>query len=556
MTALPTILAALGAAICIAVERLADRTWEAVLSQDTRIALAAALAAAGVSFALCLTPRRPLRDTGFALVGGATVGGLVYGQLHLDTLNGYSVTTVFIALGIALPLYQASGPHPRSLYAALHRHAWTNIIVGSLSLVFVAVAFACAFLLAALFALVEIDVLKDWLENATFNAGLAGAAAGAAAGVLRQHHGVVSATQGVVQSVLSILAVPVGIGLPVFLLALGGTGLSPLWDADWSATVTVLSAASLAVLLANSVLRSSDEDVTDNPVTRLAARALGLCVLPLTAIAAIALALRVEAHGLTPERIWGGIAVAVALLYGLAYLVALLPGPLWMNRARRGNVVLATLVCALALILATPALDLGAMAARQQLARVSAGEVTVDQFDAAALAHDFGPGGRRVLVEHDPGGDAALSERIAVALQEDGKHQQALGTLKALLTVQPAGRAAPDALLELLISRRACDGSYCYLVLAPTHAMTVSDTCYRRNRSCQPSVRHFILSENGWGRYYGQHDRIESGQNIELNRAAAAGAISLRTVTRAQVYIGDTPVGQPFKPGPFAELLE
>ncbi|MEM7376630.1 MAG: hypothetical protein AAF460_03885 [Pseudomonadota bacterium] len=556
MTALPGILAALGAVVCITIERLADRTWDAVLSQDTRIALAAALAAAGVSFALCLTPRRPLRDTGFALFSSATVGGLVYGQLHLDTLDAYSVTTVLIALGIALPLYQASGPHPRSLYTALHRHAWTNIIVGGLSLVFVAVAFACAFLLAALFALVDIDLLKEWLENVTFNAGLAGAAGGAAAGVLRQHHGVVSATQGVVQSVLSILAVPVGIGLPVFLLALGSTGLSPLWAADWSATVTVLGAASLAVLLANSVLRSSDEDVTGNPVTRLAARALSLCVLPLTAIASIALALRVEAHGLTPERIWGGIAIAVALLYGLAYGVALLPGTLWMNRVRQGNVVLATLVCALALILATPVLDLGAMAARQQLARLSAGEVAVERFDAAALAHEFGPGGRRVLTAFDAGSNAALAERIAVALQDDGKQQQALSTLRATLAVRPEGQTPPQALLELLISRRACEGSYCHLVLTPTHAMTVSDTCYRRNRRCQPSVRHFSLSESGWGPFYGHHDAIESDQTAELNRAGAAGDISLRTVTRAQVYIGDTPVGQPFKPAPFAELLD
>ncbi len=53
-----------------------------------------------------------------------------------------------------------------------------------------------------------------------------------------------------------------------------------------------------------------------NRVLRLSALVLVLAVLPLAIIAAASLGQRVGQYGWTPERIWGAVAVTVALVYG------------------------------------------------------------------------------------------------------------------------------------------------------------------------------------------------------------------------------------------------
>ncbi|MEM6986375.1 MAG: DUF4153 domain-containing protein [Pseudomonadota bacterium] len=556
MSPLPLLTAIVGVLVCVTIERLGTGSVLPQLESHYRIAAAAAIAVAGVSFALCLTAMRAARDLLFSLLCGTVIGALVFGQLEAERMTGYSVAALVIAWTIALPLYQATGPHPRSRYNALHRHAWTNILVTGIATLFAGIAFGCAWLLAHLFNLIHITLLEDLLDNLTFSAALLGASAGAAAGVLRQHTGVVSATKGVMQSVMSLLAVPIGVGLPVFLVTLFATGLAPLWDARLSATVAVLTAAMVAVLLANSVLRSSDDDVTRNPLVRLAARALSLSVLPLTAIALLALALRVNAHGLTPDRIWGSITIAVALLYGIAYLWAAVPGLHWMDRIRQSNVVLATLVCALALILASPVLDFGAVAAKQQLSRVESGEVSIEQFDAAALAHDFGPGGRAVLEAFDAADDDVLAARIDDAMRDEGKTLQARAATRANLQVQPANATPPDDLIAVLTRDGVCQGSYCHVILQENTAVVLHDACYWRELRCPPVTVRYQRNEASWTEHLVAHDHYDSTELADLSAAATGGAVSIRPITRAQVFIGDIPVGDNFDPRPFLAFTD
>ena len=50
-------------------------------------------------------------------------------------------------------------------------------------------------------------------------------------------------------------------------------------------------------------------------------------------------------------------------------------------------------LCGLALFLALPILDFGAISARSQLARLESGKVKAEEFDWTAMAFDFGPKG-------------------------------------------------------------------------------------------------------------------------------------------------------------------
>src|SRR3546814_4857887 len=88
----------------------------------------------------------------------------------------------------------------------------------------------------------------------------------------------------------------------------------------------MLGVAAFAVLLTNAVIGNGAEDRSANRVLRAAAAVLAIAVLPLAIIAAVSMGLRIGQYGWTPERIWGVIAVGVALAYGLAGLWAVAKG--------------------------------------------------------------------------------------------------------------------------------------------------------------------------------------------------------------------------------------
>src|SRR5690606_40109995 len=119
-------------------------------------------------------------------------------------------------------------------------------------------------------------------------------------------------------------------------------------------------------------------EMTGNRVLRIAALVLCLSILPLTVFAAISMGARINQHGLSPERLWGLVAVAVACAFGLAYLVAVIRGRKagWRDRVRQANLHLAAAVCVVAFLLALPIFDFGATSTRNQPARLESGWAT------------------------------------------------------------------------------------------------------------------------------------------------------------------------------------
>lgn len=161
--------------------------------------------------------------------------------------------------------------------------------------------------------------------------------------------------------------------------------------------------------------------MSGNRVLRIAGLVLVLSILPLTVFAAVSMGTRVAQHGLSPERLWGVIAIAVAVAYGLAWLVAVVRGwkaGEWRERVRRANLHLAVVICGLALFLALPILDFGAISARQQIARLQTGAVSADKFDYDALRWDFGVAGRRALTRLVGSGNPKVARLAKSALAQ------------------------------------------------------------------------------------------------------------------------------------------
>src|SRR5690606_39109521 len=163
-----------------------------------------------------------------------------------------------------------------------------------------------------------------------------------------------------------------------------------------------------------------DAEMTGNRLMRIAALALAIVILPLAVFAAVSMGLRLNQYGLAPERLWGLVAILVACAWGIGYWIALARGGRrgWTGKLRAANFRLALGGCVLALLLALPILDFGAISTRNQVARLESGKVTPERFDFTALRWDFGDAGRKALARLGKSGDAKIAELAQAASRQ------------------------------------------------------------------------------------------------------------------------------------------
>jgi hypothetical protein len=413
-----------------------------------QMALAAFLFFGAIAAAFTLERASWKEPAVFALAVGLVMAGLAwravqYGEYLPDEQYGFAAGVVATAL--ALPLFQA-GFHRRRFatpYSEIYGHVWSDAISAAGALAFTGLSWIVLALMSELFHLLKIDFLKNLMDEGEFGWAFSGMAAGAALGTIRNQLKVLATMQTVVLLVASLLAVPLAVGLVIFLLATAVSGPQVLWDATRSATPLLLACASGAFVLTNAIARQSDEAMTRSRVMRIAAVVLAAVILPLAVFAAVSMGLRIGQYGLAPERLWGLVAIFVACVCGVAYWVALAKGRRtgWAANVRRSTFHFGLVVCGLALLLALPIFDFGAISTRNQVARLQSGDVPVEEFDFSALRWDFGESGRRALQRLAKGTNGKVAELADAALAQT---QRVYGFGEALraeadfdLTVQP-----------------------------------------------------------------------------------------------------------------------
>ena len=422
----PWLLAALLGIAGLCVHLFSD--WNADNMPPWRAALVAAFAFGPLALAFTVDRIRWKEPLVFAGLVALVMAGIAWrvtaaGDRYAD--EPFWLAAGLVAITLALPLFQA-GFHRlrwRTAYDQTHFHVWTDAISGAGALVFTGVSWLLVVLLAALFSAIDIDIVENVVDEPWFGWTFSGAAFGAALGVLRNQLKVIGTLQSVVMLVFSIIAVPLAAALAIFLLAVLASGIAVLWNATESPTPLLLSVAVVAFVLVNAVIRNADHEVSGNRALRWASLVLALAIFPLALLAAISTGTRIAEYGLSPERLWGIVAVAVAVAYGVAYFAAPIRGRMagWMERVRSANMHLAVATCVLAFILALPLFDFGAISARNQIARLDAGEVTVDEFDFDGLRWDFGDAGREALERLAKSDDAETAELAAGALAQEAR---------------------------------------------------------------------------------------------------------------------------------------
>jgi Domain of unknown function (DUF4153) len=514
------------------------------------------VAVAAVSFVLTVEKRRWLWSLGFAVAWGLIVGLVSWTTFNYNgrgELIEFPFLAAIFAVLLACPLFQTARDAGalRFTSGSVHNHAWTDAVIGAASLAFVGVAFLLAWLIASLFDLIGIDLLKELLKEGAFGWSLAGFAFGAAIGLLRERDALVGTMQRLVMIILGVLAPVLAVALLLFLVSLPVTGLTGLWDGWASAAALTLAAAGGSYLLLNAAIGLGDEDRPTNRALHWAALVLALVVLPLAGLAMAALTLRVGQYGWTPERMWAVLCAGVALAYGLAGWWAVARGRMeFAPLIRSLQTRLALGVCGVALLLALPILDFGAISTRDQLARLQSGAVKAEDFDWAAMAFDFGPEGRAALarIERTAPADQRASARLALAAEnrwearneEEGGLDAAEAEYLAKPIAEkvrsvPANRPLPSQLLAALESDRNCRSSPCLAVWLDDERVALVQ---RGNQFTS------LMARQDDGSWIDRHTMASAapGATVTIDMIEN-GDVSFRTVERRQIVIDGQVVG-------------
>lgn len=336
-------------------------------------------------------------------------------------------------------------------YPSYFEAAWKLGVQLAFSVLFAGAVWLALWLGAHLFMLVKLRFLDELLGKSWFTLPVSAVAFSGALHLTDVRPAIVRGIRGLLLTLLSWVLPVMVLIVGGFLLSLPFTGLSPLWATRHAASV-LLACAALFVVLVNAAWQDGGA-VLARPV-RASALAASLLLVPVTAIAAYALGLRVADYGWTPERVIAAACLAVAACYALGYAAAALSGGRFATIARV-NIATAFVVLAALLLLHSPAADPARLSVNSQLARLASGKVPVDKFDVDFLHFESARYGREALARLDAtasGPEAALlrariaeTRRLKSPWERTEPEVQAQPKLDVManLRVWPAGTRLP-----------------------------------------------------------------------------------------------------------------
>ncbi len=527
-----------------------------------RMALTAAILFGSLALAFTLSPERWKASSLYAGIAGLVMAGIAWraasaGDRFVD--EEFWVAAGVLAVGLSLPLFQA-GFHRlrwRTSYKATHFHVWTDAITGGGALAFVGLSWALLAILAELFSAIQIEILENLMDQEWFGWSFSGAAFGAALGVLRNQLKIIGTLQNVVLLVLSILAVPLAVALVFFLLAVLISGLGVLWEATRSATPLLLAVAVGCFVLTNAVVRDDDANASNSRVLRIAGFVLALGILPLAMMAAMSMGTRVAQHGLSPERLWSLVAIAVAVAYGFAYFVSALRGWRsildggWRVYLRQSNLHLAVLTCVVALVLALPIFNFGAVSVSNQLARLQSGAVSVEEFDYEALRWDLGDAGREALATLTQSENTDIARLAKETLDRKARYGPRTAELRA--QVEQTDLSSLDENAAASIRDFITDQPYicqngCNVFLARSDDQgdvyaLIPIGAYPRD----PQFLRYNPGEDALTEIYLVKGRFQTEPPLQNPTSDQESNIELRPFTGQQIYIDGQPISAPFE---------
>ncbi|MCV2878076.1 DUF4153 domain-containing protein [Sedimentimonas flavescens] len=405
---------------------------------------------------------------------------------------GHALVAVATVAALPVPFLIAAGlPGGKgwSDYRILFMESWNIVVRYGAAWLFVGIVWMVLMLGGELLELVGITFLTEILREDIVVSLVCGAALGLGLSVVAEMSDMVSPY--LLLRLLRLLT-PVVLGLVViFLAALPVRGLTHLFGGI-SPSGVLLGMAWASISLVSIAVDQDDIEAVHGPLLAWAGRGLALVLPALAALAGWGIALRVQDHGWTPDRVMAATVAAVVLGYAGLYALSVLAGRGWMAWIRRANIVMALALIALGVLWLSPLINPEKISSHSQMARFAAGELTPSELPLWEFKSEWGNPGALALAElqqtaQDPAqGDLAKRlEKLASAESrydlpgpdETDLDLQVDGLRGAVTTVAAVGEA-PEALwIELVrmnapgsaadcATKTAAGNGRCVLVLA------------------------------------------------------------------------------------------
>ena len=328
--------------------------------------------------------------------------------------------------------------------------AWKQAVQVALAVTFGAVCWGVLGLGAALFDLLGVRLLLKLMGQPGFALPFSTLAFAVAVHATDVQPALLRGARTILLRLLTFLLPLLGALVLGFLLLLLFNGPGRLWSTH-AAALVLLGTAAACVVLVNSAY--ADGRAWAGSRFRRVAAALAIAELPfLLGLAGWALALRAGQYGWTVNRIFIGAMLGWLACYAAGYLASLAARrPRWLELT---NFIAAYAGLALILLLFTPVADPARLAVRDQVARLEAGTIAPGAFDFAALRDGGGRWGQAALVALAASPVHAIAEATQEAMKPgptdlDMTQVLPLEQLTGRVTVQPAGRVFPPALLQV-----------------------------------------------------------------------------------------------------------
>ncbi len=382
---------------------------------------------------------------------------LLLASLRFDRIESMfdvagSLISMLILATVPLPFLVARAQGNWRDYPVLFTAAWSLVVRMAAAWLFTGLAWGLILLSDALLSLVGVPMLGRIIESDVGPWLITGLALGIALAVVMEYSELVSPY--LVLKLLRLLLPPILLVMTLFIVALPLGGFAVMFGGV-SVAQTLIVMAAIAAMLVTTAIDQTDAEAVQGAPMRRATQALALILPAPGALAAWALWERVAQYGWTPDRLVGVIAAALALGYGVIYAGSVLAGRGWMARIRQGNMAMALVLLALAMLWLSPVLDATRISARDQVARYVAGRTAPADLDLYSIGR-WGREGEAALAEftrlsHEPGHEALAARLTRPGLQApEHSTRDAAVEIAGLMQVRPAGQ---EAVREAIVAR-------------------------------------------------------------------------------------------------------
>ncbi|MEA1650670.1 DUF4153 domain-containing protein [Nitrospirillum sp. BR 11164] len=346
--------------------------------------------------------------------------------------------------------------------------AWKQGVQAALTLVFVGVFWGVLYLGAGLFNLLKITFFERLIHHDWFAIPATTLAIAGAVHITDVQPALIRGARALALTLFSWLLPLLVVIVVGFLGSLPFLSLQPLWQTHFAAKL-LLTASALLIFLINCCYQDGDAEQTGIAAKRWAGTVGALALLPLVALAAWALGLRVEQYGWSVQRVVAAAIVLALAAYTIGYVGAVLRapsprGPQWLRLLEITNHVCAHLVLILLLVLLTPVADPARLMVADQMARLRAGALPPEKLDLVALRYDGGRWGQEAVTALRTATDSrwstqqtdilhanattVLSREYRYEAQNALRQPQTQADLMRNIKVYPAGRALPPGFVD------------------------------------------------------------------------------------------------------------